>query len=189
MGSLSFAMGRLVITCAMVFTMAGFLLVGDPRWLGRVLALALIALGVRAFYVGLADAFTQTVVRLDPRALDVRRAPRLLPGESLELSEIERFAWSSRIVKGGDGPDEVQFFVQASQRDLEDVELKRLPVRSAAQAAYVAHRLSDALVRVRVRALGAGPYRASSDAGRAFRSDAGPAGDEAPTSPRTSLRR
>jgi hypothetical protein len=117
---------------------------GDPGLAGRVVGLALVGLGATILCVSLADALTHVVVRVDARRITVRRAPRFLPGDGIDAARVEAFVAETegaRHVVDARGPGA---FV---------ARLEHLPLRTFAEAAYVAARLNDALASVRARAL------------------------------------
>ena len=121
--------------------LGGWALVGDPRLAGRLLGLALAGLGASILYVSFADALTHVVVRMDACWITVRRAPRFLPGARIDAAHVESF------VAETDGPRQV---VDARGSGAVVARLD-LPLRTFADAAYVAARLNGALARVRAR--------------------------------------
>ena len=91
-----------------------------------------------------ADALTHVVVRVDARRITVRRAPRFLPGEEIDAAHVDAF------IAETDGPHHV---VDARGPGAVVTRLLHLPLRTFADAAYVAARLNDALARLRARGL------------------------------------
>jgi hypothetical protein len=128
---------------ALAVSLAAWGLVGDPRLAGRIAGLALAWLGASILYVSLADALRHVVVRLDACGITVRRAPRFLPGERIDAARVEAFVAETEGARN---------VVDARGADALVARLEHLPLRTFAEAAYVAARLDDALARIRARA-------------------------------------